>query len=88
MGWSFLILMAASAAAGLALGPVLSRRSRLFILIGGTEAALLGGGLIWLPASGVELPLDPAVAQVLPAGLIAIAAVLLPFWAGAAWSGP
>jgi hypothetical protein len=88
MGWSFVILIAASAAAGVALGRVISRRSRLFILIGGAEAALLGSGLAWLPARGVELPLDPAAAQVLVLGLLATAAVLLPFWLGAAWSGP
>lgn len=88
MGWSVVILIAASAAAGVAIGRVISRRLRLFILIGGAEAALLGGGLSWLPTRGVELPLDPAAAQLLALGLLATAAVLLPFWLGAAWSGP
>jgi hypothetical protein len=88
MSWSFLILIVVSAAAGVALGRLISRRSRLLILIGGVEAALLGGGLTWLSARGVELPLDSALAQVLALGLLATAAVLLPFCLGAAWSGP
>lgn len=88
MTWSFLILVAASVAAGVALGRLVSRRSRLFILIGGAEAALFGGGLTWLSARGVELPLDSAVAEVLALGLLATAAVLLPFCLGAALSGP
>jgi hypothetical protein len=88
MAWSFLILSAASAAAGVALGRVISRRVRSFILIGGVEAALLGGGLSWLPSWGVELPVDAAMAQILASALLAVAAVLLPFSVGAAWSGP
>jgi len=87
MDWSFFILVAASAAAGAALGHVISRRLRLFILIGGAEAALIGGALTWLPTQGVELPVDPAAAQVLTLVLLATAAVLVPFWVGAAWSG-
>ena len=88
MGWSFLILGAASAAAGIALGRVISGRVRWFILIGGVEAALLGGGLVWLASRGVGLPVDSAMVQVMAVGLWATAAVLVPFWAGAAWSGP
>jgi hypothetical protein len=87
MGWAFLILIAASGAAGVALGPVIHRRSRLFVLIGGAEAALLGGALTWLPARGVELPLGVGTAQFLGLAFLATAAVLLPFWSGAAWSG-
>lgn len=87
MAWAFFILIAASGAAGLALGPLINRRSRLFILIGGTEAALLGGALTWLPTRGVELPLGAGSAQFLGLALLATAAVLLPLWSGASWSG-
>jgi hypothetical protein len=87
MGWAFVILIAASGAAGVALGPVIHRRSRLFILVGGVEAALLGGALTWLPARGVELPLGAGAAQLLGLAFLATAAVLLPFWSGAEWSG-
>jgi hypothetical protein len=87
MGWAFFILAAASGAAGVALGPVISRRSRVFILIVGIEAALLGGALSWLPAPGVELPVEPAAARLLALALLAAAAVLLSFWSGASWSG-
>jgi hypothetical protein len=48
MGWSFFILSAASAAAGLALGRVVSRKARRFILIGGIEAGLLVLGIAGL----------------------------------------
>jgi hypothetical protein len=87
MSWAFFILVAASGAAGVALGPLISRRSRLFILIGGVEAALLGGALSWLPAWDVELPVEPAAARLLALALLAAAAVLLPFGSGASWSG-
>lgn len=87
MVWAFLILSAASGAAGLALGPVIGRRSRLFILIGGIEAALLGGALTWLPTRGVELHLSTGPAEFLGLALLATAAVLLPLWSGASWSG-
>lgn len=87
MGWALLILSAASGAAGLALGPVISRRSRLFILVGGVEAALLGGALTWLPTRGVELHPGTGAAQFLSLALLATAAVLLPLWLGASWSG-
>lgn len=85
---SFLILIAASAAAGLAVGRVISRRARRFLLIGGLDAAVLGLVLAWLQASGVALPFDPAVAHVLALALLGVAAVLLPFWLAATWSGP
>jgi hypothetical protein len=88
MGWSFFIVSAVSAAAGVALGRVISRRVRQFILIGGMDAALLGGALVWLPSHGVELPMEAALAQALALGMLATAAVLLPFWLGAAWTGP
>ena len=88
MGWSFLILSVMSAAAGVALGRVISRRVRLFVLIGGIEAALLGGGLTWLTRHGLEPSLESGTAHVLALGLLAMAAVLLPFWLGATWSGP
>jgi hypothetical protein len=87
MAWAFFILVVASGAAGVALGPVISRRSRLFLLIGGTEAALLGGALRWLPAQGIELPVEPGAARLLALALLAVAAVLLPFWSGSSWSG-
>ena len=87
MAWAFVILIAASAAAGVALGPVIGRTSRLFILIGGAEAALFGSALTWLPARGIELPLDPGVAGLLALIFLATGAVLLPFWCGASWSG-
>lgn len=88
MGWSFIIISAASAAAGLALGRIVGRQARVFILIGGIEAAVLGGALAWLPAYGVEPPLGPGMGQVLELGLLTIAAVLLAFWLGSTWSGP
>lgn len=87
MGWAFFILISASGAAGMALGPVVGRRSRLLILIGGAEAALLGGALSWLASHEVGLPLDPGTGKLLALALLATGAVLLPFWAGAAWSG-
>jgi hypothetical protein len=87
MVWAFLILMAASGAAGVALGPVIGRRSRHFILIGGVEAAALSIALTWLTSRGVALPLDSAAAQFLALALLATAALLLPLWLGASWSG-
>ena len=87
MVWAFVILIGASGAAGLALGPVISRRARLWILIGGSEAALLGGALIWLQIPGVTLSGGGGAPQFLGLALLATAAVLLPFWSGASWSG-
>lgn len=87
MTWAFVILAAASGVAGLALGPVIGRRSRRMILLGAIEAALFGGALTWLPQQGVPLPGDPGTLGLLALALVAVAAVLLPFWAGASWSG-
>lgn len=87
MTWALLILAAASAVAGLALGPVIDHRSRRMILLGGVEAALLGGALAWLPQLGVPLPVDPGTRILLAVGLLAVAALLLPLWVGASWSG-
>ena len=87
MGWALFILASVSGVAGLALGPVIGRRSRRLILIGGAEAVLIGGALTWLPRLGVALPADPEARGLLALALLATAAVLLPFGAGASWSG-
>lgn len=87
MVWAFVILIGASGAAGLALGPVIDRRARLWMLIGGTEAALLGSALIWLPIVGGTLSGGGGAPRFLGLALLATAAVLLPFWMGASWSG-
>lgn len=87
MGWPFLILSAVSAAAGAALGPVIGRRARQFMLLGGVEAAALAVALTWLMNRGVALPLE-TVAGALALALLTTATVLLPFWLGATWTGP
>jgi hypothetical protein len=86
--WSLLIGVPASAAAGLALGPVVTRRLRRLLLVAGLEAALLGVALRWLSARPDLLPLEGVPAGPLGLGLLALAALLAAFVAGAAWTGP
>ena len=87
MVWAFVILIGASGAAGLALGPVIDRRARLWMLIGGTEAALLGSALIWLPIVGGTLSGGGGAPRFLGLALLATAAGLRPVWMGAARGG-
>jgi hypothetical protein len=82
----YLILVAVSAAAGLALGRVISRRLRRFMLAGGFAAALLGLALTSLAARGLvrgSLSID-----LMGFALFGTAAILLPFALGAAITGP
>ncbi len=81
-------MSAVSAAAGMALGPVISRRARQLMLLGGIEAAVLAGVLTWLLDRGIALPLETGVTTAIALVLLATATVLLPFSLGATWTGP
>lgn len=77
-----------SAAAGIALGPVISRRARQFTLLGGIEAAVLAGVLTWLLDRGIALSFETGITTAIGLVLLAAAIVLLSFWLGATWTGP
>ena len=87
MAWSWLIIAVGSAAAGVGMGRVVSRRVRSVMLVGGVEAVLLGLGLMWLARRGEPL-LSPELAGVLALLLFSIAAVVVPFVVGAWWARP
>jgi hypothetical protein len=82
MPWSLLVLGILSAAAGLGMGRVVSRRVRGFMFLGGVEAVLLGLGLLWL-GGRTEPVLPPEMAGVLALLLFGIGAVAAPFAVGA-----
>ena len=92
----YLIVAAGAFAAGLALGPIIRQRSRRLMAIGGVVAALTAGALMWPPALSVladTLGLDLLGVNVfgldfVVAGLLGVAAVLLPLASGAAITGP
>ena len=86
-----LIVAAGALAAGLALGPIISLRSRRQMTLGGVLAVLLGGALQWPPSRTIvhdALSLDVLGLDLLEAGLFGLAAVLLPLVFGAALTGP
>lgn len=76
----YLILAAVSAAAGLALGRVISQRLRGFICAGSVAAALLGAGLTWSSSRGMVT--ETLTVEVVQAALLGVAAVLFPFSPG------
>lgn len=82
----YLIVAAVSAAAGLALGRVIRQRTRRFLFGWGAGAACLVAAL----ASSASRDLVPEGLTVNGAGaaLVGVAAVLLPFSAGALLTGP
>lgn len=91
----YLIMAAGALAAGLALGPIINRRSRHIMIIGGVLAALTGVGLLWPPSRGIIsrvfvfdlLGLGSVGLEVLTFVLFGIAAVLLALAFGAAVTG-
>lgn len=91
----YLIMAAGALAAGLALGPIINRRSRQSMILGGILAALIGGALLW-PPSRVILSrtlafdlfgLSSLGLEFLTSVLFGIAAVLLALAFGAAVTG-
>jgi hypothetical protein len=82
MPWSLLVVGTVSAAAGLGMGRVVSRRVRGFMFLGGVEAILLGLGLLWL-ARRAQPVLPPEMAGALALLLFGIGAVAAPFAVGA-----
>jgi hypothetical protein len=80
------ILAAVSGAAGLALGRVIRQRVRRLLLAGGVVAAFLAAALTW--ASSRDLVHADLTLDLVGAGLIGAAAVLLPFSLGASLTGP
>ena len=83
MSWSLLIVSGGSAAAGAAMGRVVGRRLRLFMFVGGLEAALLGIALRWLGRRETDPLVDAGSAEVLSLVLFGIAAVTVSFAVGA-----
>jgi hypothetical protein len=82
----YLILAAVSAAAGLALGRLIRQRVRRLLFAGGVVAAFLAAALAW--ASSRDLVHQALTVDLVGAGLIGAAAVLLPFSLGASLTGP
>jgi hypothetical protein len=80
------ILAAVSGAAGVALGRLIRQRVRRLVLAGGAVAALLAAALSWASARDL-VPVDLTL-DLVGAGLIGAAAVLLPFSVGASLTGP
>jgi len=91
----YLIVAAGAFAAGLALGPIISRRSRRLSAAGGVIAALAAAALMW--PIGRSILVDTLAYDLLGfdmfgldfvlVGLCGIAAVLLPLSFGAAITG-
>ena len=82
----YLVLAVVSWAAGLALGRVLHRRTRRYLLAGGVLAALAGAALIW--ATSHELLRGALDTDLLAAGLWGVAAMSMGFAVGASLTGP
>lgn len=82
----YLILAAVSAAAGLALGRVIPRRLRRFMLAAGVCAACLGAALTWFSSRGMLG--ETLTLELVEVALFAVAALLLPFSFGASLTGP
>lgn len=91
----YLIMAGGALAAGLALGPIINRRSRHMMVVGGMVAALAGAGLLW-PPSRVMISrilvfdlfgLSSLWLEFLTSALFGIAAVLLALAFGAAVTG-
>ncbi len=82
----YLILAAVSVASGLALGPVIRQRLRRFLFAGGAGAAFLATALVWSASRG--LVREGLAVNLVGAALFGVAAVLLPFSAGASLTGP
>jgi hypothetical protein len=91
----YLIMAAGALAAGLALGPIINRRSRQTMIVCGIVAALAGGALLWPPSRVILsrtlafdlLGLNSLGLEFLTAVLFGIAAVLLALAFGAAVTG-
>jgi hypothetical protein len=91
----YLIMAAGALAAGLALGPIINRRSRQAIIVAGILAALVGGALLWPPSRVIIsrvlafdlFGLSSLGLEFLTSVLFGIAAVLLALAFGAAVTG-
>jgi hypothetical protein len=91
----YLIMAAGALAAGLALGPIINRRSRQTMVIAGIVSALAGGALLWPPSRVIVgrilafdlFGLSSLGLEFLTSVLFGIAAVLLALAFGAAVTG-
>lgn len=91
----YLIMAGGALAAGLALGPIINRRSRHMMIVGGIAAALAGAGLLWPPSRVIIsqvlafdlLGLSSLGLEFLTYALFGVAAVLLALALGAAVTG-
>lgn len=91
----YLIMAGGALAAGLALGPIINRRSRHMMIGGGIVAALAGAGLLWPPSRVIIsrvlafdlFGLSSLGLEFLTSALFAVAAVLLALAFGAAVTG-
>jgi hypothetical protein len=91
----YLVMAGGAFAAGLALGPIIDRRSRGAIIAGGILAALIGAALVWPPSRDIIsqtlafdlVGLDSVGLEFSIATLFGIAAVALPLAFGAGVTG-